>query len=119
MVCPWHRYPVTLAGGRKLYQTTVKSEADGKLLPGPWASVGLRQRTHEAQQRPDGVWVRLSSSPSPSSAAAAAAPEPHASDEYAHNAACGARMAGNHVAPVQRSGAVFQSARGADGCFGR
>ncbi len=32
---------------------------DGKLLPGPWKSVGQRQRTHKVEQRPDGIYVQV------------------------------------------------------------
>lgn len=32
---------------------------DGKLLPGPWKSVGQRQRTHRVEQRPDGIYVQV------------------------------------------------------------
>lgn len=43
---------------------------DGKLLPGPWKSVGQRQRTHFVEQRADGIWVQV---PAVAAAAAAAA----------------------------------------------
>lgn len=102
VLCPWHHYPVALDNGEKLYQSTVK-DASGKLQPGPWQAVGPRQRTHDAEQRADGVYVRLRLDGAVES------------DAYAHNAACGARLAHPLTQPAQRSGAAFQSSRGADG----
>lgn len=40
------------------YQGTVVGP-DGKLLPGPWKSVGQRQRTHKVERRPDGIYVQV------------------------------------------------------------
>ncbi|PSC75330.1 Rieske domain-containing -like [Micractinium conductrix] len=82
--CPWHYYLVDIANGEKFYQGTVAGP-DGKLLPGPWKSVGKRQRTHRVEQRPDGIYVQLNL-------------EGHlASDEYAHKHECGLRVQTGHL----------------------
>jgi len=108
VLCPWHAYPVSLATGEKLYRATERSP-DGKLVPAGWCSVGPRQRVHEVEERPDGVYVRLRTGG-----------DPLESDQYAHNEACGTRVAQPQHSHQPRSGAVFRrapihSSRGADG----
>ena len=56
--CPWHLYKVTLDTGEKLYGGT-RFDEDGKLVPDGVKSAGIRQRTHEVVQKPDGWYVRL------------------------------------------------------------
>ena len=100
VLCPWHAYPVSLRTGDKLYRATEK-DADGRLVPAGWKSVGKRQRVHEVEERAgSGTYVRL-----------ALGGETHESDSYAHNAVCGQRCATTHGAPSQRSGSVLANAR--------
>ena len=83
--CPWHYYLVSLDSGEKWYQGTVVGP-DGRLLPGPWKSIGQRQRTHAVERRADGgIWVQLSTEGS------------LASDEYAHKQECGVRLQTGHL----------------------
>ena len=107
VVCPWHAYPVSLKTGEKWYRATEKAP-DGKLIPAGWKSVGPRQRVHDVEDRPDGLFIRLQ--------VAGAAVE---SDTWAHNNACGSRCATSGPPPKQgRSGhalASLASSRGADG----
>ena len=81
---PRHYYRVDLRDGTKWYQGAERDE-EGKLVPGSWKSVGERQRVHEVQARPDGLWVRLNLAGS------------LASDEYACRHECGSRLHGNHL----------------------
>jgi nitrite reductase/ring-hydroxylating ferredoxin subunit len=111
VLCPWHTYPVSIASGEKWYRATEK-DADGKLVPTGWKSVGPRQRVHDVEERPvEGIFVRLRLD--------GAALE---SDSYAHNTVCGERCATSGPPPVTgRSGnvlkqsAALHSSRGADG----
>lgn len=82
--CPWHYYYVGIESGEKWYQGTVQGE-DGKLLPGPWKSVGQRQRTHRVEEREDGIWVQLNLQGQ------------LASDEYAYKHECGLRIQTGHL----------------------
>jgi hypothetical protein len=106
VLCPWHAYPVALATGEKLYRATEKN-TEGKLVPAGWCSVGQRQRTHAVEERPDGLYVALSSEGA------------FESDTYAHNQAAGERCATAQPPSKPRSGAVFNrplhSSRGGDG----
>ncbi len=106
IICPWHAYPVALASGDKLYRATERN-AEGKLVPAGWRSVGARQRTHEVKECADGLYVRLRTGGA------------FESDSYAHNAACGARCTTAHKPSAPRSGSVLNvplhSSRGADG----
>jgi len=125
VLCPWHAYPVELSSGDKLYRATVQGD-DGRLVPAGWKSVGKRQvrfsalsgsaladtwqRTHDVEERPEGVFLRLRLDESTA----------FESDGYAHNVACGVRCTHASAAPSQRSGAVLansrlHSSRGADG----
>ncbi|KAL4432388.1 hypothetical protein ABPG77_001687 [Micractinium sp. CCAP 211/92] len=97
--CPWHYYFVSLESGEKWYQGTVAGP-DGKLLPGPWKSVGQRQRTHRVEQRPDGIYVQLNLEGS------------LASDEYAHKHECGLRIQTGHL---RLSPQHLHAANGAEG----
>lgn len=77
--CPWHNYLVTVDTGEKLYQKLVMTQ-DGKMVPGVWESVGVRQRVHRADEIDGAIWVTLDSTGDIES------------DKYATNQACGARM---------------------------
>eukprot|EP00887_Chlorella_sp_A99_P005342 scaffold1.g5342.t1 len=84
LVCPWHYYRVSLKDGSKWYQGAERGE-EGKLVAGSWKSVGRRQRVHDVERRPDGIYVRLHLEGS------------LASDEYACRNECGSRLHGNHL----------------------
>lgn len=58
LVCPWHFYHCSLEDGQKFYRQATMQE--GRPMPGAWQSVGVRQRTHEVEERGDGIYVRLS-----------------------------------------------------------
>mmetsp|Transcript_26754 Transcript_26754/g.56892 ORF Transcript_26754/g.56892 Transcript_26754/m.56892 type:complete len:200 (+) Transcript_26754:28-627(+) len=78
--CPWHNYIVTVETGEKLYQALVKTD-DGKLVPGGWESVGVRQRCHRAYEEGGEVFVALDASEGKLE-----------SDKYAKDPACGKRL---------------------------
>jgi len=119
VACPWHHYQVALETGDKLYQALVRTP-EGKMVPGDWKSVGVRQRVHEAEERPgDGVFVLLRGEGEVTS------------DGYAFDEACGGRMArgdrteqlarpraGRSGPPPQRSGHAFQRSHVALGLNG-
>uniref|UniRef100_A0A8C4AML9 Rieske domain-containing protein n=1 Tax=Denticeps clupeoides TaxID=299321 RepID=A0A8C4AML9_9TELE len=52
IVCPWHKYKITLAEGEGLYQA-----ADPK--PGPWCSKGVKQRVHSITESGGDILVAL------------------------------------------------------------
>lgn len=51
IVCPWHRYFITLDTGEGMYRD----------LDGSWRSKGPRQRTHRVFEEDNGVWIELMS----------------------------------------------------------
>ena len=53
VVCPWHRYPISLRTGESLYHN----------MSGATCSKGLKQRVHEVVQRDGRILVRLGSIP--------------------------------------------------------
>jgi len=79
LVCPWHFYHVSLKTGEKWYQAADPGR-DGKLQPGEWKSVGVRQRKHSVEMREDGLYVKLSDGGEV------------ASDSYATKAECGEQI---------------------------
>jgi len=85
LVCPWHFYHCSLSDGQKFYQQATMQ--DGKPMPGAWQSVGVRQRTHEVEEREDGIYVRLSSQSQSQSR-----PEHVESDRYAFEQETGDRI---------------------------
>jgi len=121
VACPWHHYQVALETGDKLYQALVRTP-EGKMVPGGWQSVGVRQRVHDAEERPgDGVFVRLREEGEVTS------------DGYAFDEACGGRMVrgdrteqlaragrsgGQRLGGFQRSGHAFQRSHVALGLNG-
>ncbi|KAF5836392.1 hypothetical protein DUNSADRAFT_5962 [Dunaliella salina] len=86
LVCPWHYYKVDMATGDKYYQQ-VKFE-NGKMVPGGWASNGIKQRAHTVTEVDGSLYLQVSSQPIKVD-----------SDQYAGNEACGERVikAGGHV----------------------
>lgn len=101
--CPWHYYLIAIDTGEKWYQGTVAGP-DGKLLPGPWKSVGQRQRTHKVEQRADGIYVQLNLEGQ------------LASDEYSHKPECGLRIQNGHL---RLSPQHLHAANGIEGAGGR
>jgi len=89
LVCPWHFYHCSLSDGQKFYQQATMQ--DGKPMPGAWQSVGVRQRTHEVEEREDGIYVRLSSQ-SQSQSQSQSRPEHVESDRYAFEQETGDRI---------------------------
>ncbi|KAM4708287.1 Rieske domain-containing protein isoform 2-T3 [Discoglossus pictus] len=57
IVCPWHKYKITLATGEGLYQG-VDPHAANKTPK--WLSKGVKQRIHKVTVRNGGVYVTLS-----------------------------------------------------------
>ena len=51
VVCPWHRYPISLRSGECLYRN----------MSGTMCSKGLKQRVHEVVQADGRIFVRLAS----------------------------------------------------------
>jgi len=90
IVCPWHYYKIDVETGDKYYQQ-VKFE-NGKMVQGDWASNGVKQRVHAAEERDGGIYLTLSAQPS------------HVdSDEYACSAPCGDRvLSGGNKGVVRR-----------------
>ncbi|KAK9819959.1 hypothetical protein WJX72_004468 [[Myrmecia] bisecta] len=85
LVCPWHYYKIAMDTGEKYYQGLEK-DAEGKLVPGAWKSVGARQRVHRVEERTDGIYVAL------------ALEGQLASDAYAEKRDCGERVLKGHTA---------------------
>ena len=121
VACPWHHYQVALETGDKLYQALERTP-DGKMVPGGWKSVGVRQRVHDVEERQgEGVFVRLQEDGGVTS------------DGYAFDEVCGGRMArgdrneqlarpggrgGGQRPGFQRSGHAFQRSHVALGLNG-
>ncbi|XP_066567782.1 rho-related BTB domain-containing protein 3-like [Amia ocellicauda] len=57
IVCPWHKYKITLVEGEGLYQSIVPLDPRSKAI---WCSKGVMQRTHSVQERDGDVFVTLS-----------------------------------------------------------
>ncbi|XP_043920061.1 Rieske domain-containing protein [Protopterus annectens] len=57
IVCPWHKYKITLAEGEGLYQSVNPSVPTDKPK---WCSKGLKQRTHTVTVANGDVYVTLS-----------------------------------------------------------
>lgn len=56
IVCPWHKYKITLAEGEGLYQAVDPSEVP----PRPrWRSKGLKQRVHKVTEVNGDMYVTL------------------------------------------------------------
>jgi hypothetical protein len=50
-----------MATGDKYYQQVVFQ--NGKMLPGGWASNGIKQRAHHVEEHEGGLWIELSTQP--------------------------------------------------------
>ncbi|XP_034026280.1 Rieske domain-containing protein-like isoform X2 [Thalassophryne amazonica] len=60
IVCPWHKYKITLAEGEALYQAVDNPGA--KPLQTHWRSKGVKQRIHRVTEVSGDVYVTLNSS---------------------------------------------------------
>ncbi|KAI2661534.1 Rieske domain-containing protein [Labeo rohita] len=62
IVCPWHKYKITLAEGEGLYQAVDPSV---KPLKPTWCSKGIKQRVHSVTVSNEDVFLTLNDSPGP------------------------------------------------------
>ncbi|KAM9743286.1 Rieske domain-containing protein-like isoform 1-T3 [Menidia menidia] len=60
IVCPWHKYKITLAEGECLYQAVDNPTA--KPVRTQWRSKGVKQRIHEVTEISGDVYVTLNDS---------------------------------------------------------
>ncbi|XP_075397408.1 Rieske domain-containing protein isoform X1 [Tenrec ecaudatus] len=60
IVCPWHKFKITLATGEGLYQA--KNPRDPSAKP-TWCSKGIKQRTHTVTVDNGNLYVTLSKEP--------------------------------------------------------
>ncbi|XP_012860342.1 Rieske domain-containing protein [Echinops telfairi] len=60
IVCPWHKFKITLATGEGLYQA--KNPRDPSAKP-TWCSKGIKQRTHTVTVDNGNLYVTLSTEP--------------------------------------------------------
>mmetsp|Transcript_14957 Transcript_14957/g.48033 ORF Transcript_14957/g.48033 Transcript_14957/m.48033 type:complete len:489 (+) Transcript_14957:195-1661(+) len=114
VVCPWHRYQISLRSGDSLYQN----------MSGTVCSKGLKQRVHEVVRRDGKILVRIAHSdkiesdnyafktPPPSSGGLAAPPQ-RRSGEVLRAGAAGVRRPARLTAGA--AGDVAKSMCGADG----
>ncbi|XP_022613500.1 Rieske domain-containing protein-like [Seriola dumerili] len=60
IVCPWHKYKITLAEGEGLYQAV--DDPTAKPLRTHWCSKGVKQRIHKVTEVNGDVYVTLNNS---------------------------------------------------------
>ncbi|KAG9354396.1 hypothetical protein JZ751_001104 [Albula glossodonta] len=60
IVCPWHKYKITLAEGESLYQSVDPTQ---KPLKPKWLSKGKKQRVHMVLEVNGDVFVRFDDTP--------------------------------------------------------
>lgn len=60
IVCPWHKYKITLAGGEGLYQAV--DDPTARPLRTHWRSKGVKQRIHKVTEVNGDVYVKLNDS---------------------------------------------------------
>ncbi|KAK9970474.1 hypothetical protein ABG768_026418 [Culter alburnus] len=60
IVCPWHKYKITLAEGEGLYQAVDPSV---KPLKPTWCSKGIKQRIHTVTESNGDMFLTLNDSP--------------------------------------------------------
>ncbi|XP_028434595.1 Rieske domain-containing protein-like isoform X2 [Perca flavescens] len=60
IVCPWHKYKITLAEGEGLYQAV--DDPTAKPLRKHWRSKGVKQRIHKVTEVNGNVYVTLNDS---------------------------------------------------------
>ncbi|KAI4873830.1 hypothetical protein NFI96_007420 [Prochilodus magdalenae] len=59
IVCPWHKYKITLAEGESLYQAVDPSV---KPLRPMWCSKGVKQRVHRVAEINGDIFIALNDS---------------------------------------------------------
>ncbi|XP_012577250.1 PREDICTED: Rieske domain-containing protein isoform X2 [Condylura cristata] len=60
IVCPWHKYKITLATGEGLYQSINPKDPSAKPK---WCSKGIKQRIHTVTVDNGNIYVTLSNEP--------------------------------------------------------
>lgn len=60
IVCPWHKYKITLATGEGLYQSINPRDPSAKPK---WCSKGIKQRIHKVTVDNGNIYVTLSNEP--------------------------------------------------------
>ncbi|XP_064232233.1 Rieske domain-containing protein isoform X2 [Aotus nancymaae] len=60
IVCPWHKYKITLATGESLYQSINPKDPSAKPK---WCSKGIKQRIHTVTVDNGNIYVTLSNEP--------------------------------------------------------
>ncbi|XP_074216480.1 Rieske domain-containing protein isoform X1 [Camelus bactrianus] len=60
IVCPWHKYKITLATGEGLYQSINPKDPSAKPK---WCSKGIKQRIHKVTVDNGNIYVTLSDEP--------------------------------------------------------
>ncbi|XP_017364340.1 Rieske domain-containing protein isoform X1 [Cebus imitator] len=60
IVCPWHKYKITLATGESLYQSINPKDPSAKPK---WCSKGIKQRIHTVTVDSGNIYVTLSNEP--------------------------------------------------------
>ncbi|XP_041856054.1 Rieske domain-containing protein isoform X2 [Melanotaenia boesemani] len=60
IVCPWHKYKITLAEGEGLYQAV--DDPTAKPLRTTWRSKGVKQRIHKVTEVNGDVYITLNDS---------------------------------------------------------
>uniref|UniRef100_A0A9L0IDA7 Rieske domain-containing protein n=3 Tax=Equus asinus TaxID=9793 RepID=A0A9L0IDA7_EQUAS len=60
IVCPWHKYKITLATGEGLYQSINPKDPSAKP---EWCSKGIKQRIHKVTVDNGNIYVTLSKEP--------------------------------------------------------
>nr|XP_046243484.1 Rieske domain-containing protein-like [Scatophagus argus]XP_046243485.1 Rieske domain-containing protein-like [Scatophagus argus] len=60
IVCPWHKYKITLAGGEGIYQAV--DDPTAKPLKTQWRSKGVKQRIHKVTEVNGDVYLTLNDS---------------------------------------------------------
>lgn len=60
IVCPWHKYKITLATGEGLYQSINPRDPSAKPK---WCSKGVKQRIHKVTVDNGSIYVTLSNEP--------------------------------------------------------
>lgn len=63
IVCPWHKYKITLADGEGLYQAV--DDPTVKPLRTYWRSKGVKQRVHKVTEVNGEVYLTLNESTQP------------------------------------------------------
>jgi nitrite reductase/ring-hydroxylating ferredoxin subunit len=90
VLCPWHRYMVSIADGKKIFMG-IDCDAQGKTLAQRWKTGKIVQRPHDVWEDADGTYVRLAS--------ATTMLESCTSDAQAKSSLCGGNFVLNAFTP--------------------